>query len=498
MAVTAAAPQAGSSAAARASGVDRYLCAYAWLEPSFARYVHTQLLRPGLRATPPAYGVDFVALARHTTASRRHRARVILLVVLDLILVVAGVSAVFALAGLSGRSLLIALIVLLTGAVLLVALITWYLYRSRTRASRTLFDRTVPGEAVPPIDSDVEDRLRAYAGANVVLFGGGVPFVGAGKLLNRWKVQVDTTKPATDDQGRKKAVRPVGAEELQKALSVTVRAAGIPNMKVDNRLFVAGPSAGAVPGLLPDPEKQPSPTVARGEVRKAIGGATETARTYLCVEKDSWLGELVVTVFVRAVEFGTDLFAEFYAYVLLPLHPVVTRAEDVPVTGFRRLTQAARHAVPFTVRMARLAPGHLLMMTRWRWFIARRPVRQRREIRRMPTFDYGAVGGVRAAVAATQREWLFAYEDEEMFVQTLRTQILKVIVKYVGDHGIDTSELERQQTRIFNQTYKIGDIKGRNVVIGDGNVFNDLAMGSAAADDDDTGPDDDKEPKTKN
>ncbi|MET7970917.1 hypothetical protein [Micromonospora sp. NPDC005305] len=472
-------------AAARASGVDRLLCAYAWLEPSFARYVYTVLIRPGLCAIPPAYGVDFVALARHTMASRRHRALVILLATLDVLLVVAAVPIVFALGGLSAGILLTAVIIIAGGAFLIFVLTGWHLYVSRTRASRMLSDPHGPGTSAPMLDKDLEERLQARAGANVIVFGHGIPFVGAGKLLNRWKVQVDTTKAGTDAKGNVRTILPVSAEELQKALSVTIRQAGIPDVKVHNRLFVAGNYATRVQGLLPQPEQPPTSSVDRSEIRKAIQNASETARTYLCIEKDSWAGELVVTVFVRAVEFGTDLFVEFYAYVLLPLHPVVASANKIPVTWLGRVGQAVRYAVPISLRLARCAPGTLLLMARWRWFIAMRPTRQRRLIRKLSTFNYGASGSIRAAVAAKQREWLFAYEDEEMVVQTLRTQILKVIVKYVKDHGIDTSDLERQQTRIFHQTYKIGDIKGRNVVIGDNTIFNDLAMGWSSAEDED-------------
>jgi hypothetical protein len=346
----------------------------------------------------------------------------------------------------------------------------------------------------------VEERLEAYAGANVIVFGGGIPFVGAGQVLTRWNVQVDTTKAAKDDNGRPRVVRPVNAEELQKALSVTVRKAGIEGIRVNNRLFVDGTRVDAIDGLLLDPMRPPSVVVPRAQIRRAILHATEIARTYLCIEIPSWNGELVVTVFVRAVEYGSDLYVEFYAYVLLPLHPHVASAQNLPVSAYGQAAHVARRTIPHGLLLLRYAPRTLFVTARWRWFLARRPAIQRRDIRKSAYFDYGAVGGIRAAVAAEHRNRLFAYEDEERAIKSIRKAVLKVVVQYVGDHGIDTSELERQQAQISRTTINIRDIKARSVVIGDNTKFFDgLAMGGAGDDDGTAGsasaPDDDDEEK---
>ncbi|MEU7866503.1 hypothetical protein [Dactylosporangium sp. NPDC049140] len=492
MSSAAATAAAASRAAHRAPGVDRYLCAWTWLEPVFARYVYGELLRPGLRAIAPAYGVDLVALARHASAARRHRRLVIALAALDLVLVVAAVVVTVLVgvrAGHLGRALLVALLVPVAGALLLVILVGWHLYATRSRAHRILEAPGDPRESAPAIGDGAERRLAASAEANVVPFGGGIPFVGAGYRLERWKVRIDTTKPGRDSGGRLKTVTPVRAEELQKALSIEVRRAGIPDIQVHNRLFVAGRATYQVAGLQPDREQAPSAAVERSEIRKAIEGSTEYARTYLCVEKDSWQGELVVTMFLRAVLFGTDLFVEFHAYVLLPLHPAIHAADDLPATVTGRLIAVVRAAVPDTVRLVRAAPGTVATMLRWRWLVARRLVRERRRARRVSSFNYGAAGGLRALLAAKQREWLFAYEDEDMHVQAVRTRVLKVITRYVEEHGIDTSDLERQQTRITTKVFKIGDIRGRNVVIGDNTIFQQLSSGGADPADDE--PDDD-------
>lgn len=499
MPLTAAATSTTGRAATRGASVDRYLCAWTWVEPVFGRYVYAELLHPGLCAIAPGYGVDYVALARHAKAAHRHRGLVMLLAASIPVLVLV-VALIVLVTGLGGGWVAATLLSLLpAGLAAFVVLIGWHLYVSRARASRILFGLAAPRDTAPALDAAVEERLSDRAAANVIPFGGGIPFVGAGRRLDRWKVRVDTTKAATDKNGAKRPLLPVSAEELQKELSTTVRGAGIPDLEVHNRLFVAGRYTDRVPGLLPDPQAAPNPRIERREIRLAIEGATETARTYLCIGKNSWAGELVVTLFMRAVTFGTDLFVEFHAYVLLPLHPEVKQTGELPVTVPGRLVSVARAAVPTAVRLVRAAPREALSLLRWRWQLVRRLDRQRRHVRKMAHFNYGAFGGIRSIVAAKQREWLFAYEDEDMYVQALRTRILKVIVKYVGGHGIDTSDLERQQTKIISKTYKIGDIKGRNIVLGDHTIFHDLAGGAPTEieEDDDDDDDDDRDPKKR-
>ena len=491
-----------TAAGPQASQVDRLLCSYTWLEPAFARYVYSAVIRPGVQAVAPSHGIDVVALARHAVAARRHRRLVILLAVLDLLLLVAGVALIIGLGGFSAGPLFWALIVVVAAVLGYFGLIGWHVYATRTRASRLVFGPPEPRGVVSRLPEPIEKNLEAYANANVVVFGAGIPFVGVGRLLTRWNVQIDTTKAAKDDKGRPRTLLPVNAEELQKALSVTVRKTGIDGIRVNNRLFVDGVRTDAVDGLLPDPEKPPSPVIARGEIRRAILHATETARTYLCIEKPAWSGELVVNVFVRAVEYGSDLYVEFYAYVLLPLHPIVASAEKLPVSPAGRAVHAARWTVPIGLRLLRDAPRTLLMTARWRRYIARRPALQRRHIRKSAAFNYGAHSGIRAAVAARHRDRLFAYEDEERAVKSIRKEVLKVVTQYVSDHGIDTSELERQQTQIFRQTINIRDIKGRNIMLGDHNkLFDGLAMGDqdddaddSAKTDQDSDPDDEETP----
>jgi hypothetical protein len=460
---------------ARDQSVDRYLCSWVWLNPVFSRYVYSELIRPGLQAVAPGYGVDLVALSRHARAARRHRALVLAAVAGDVIALLVTIPVLF-----WSGSPVRALVAIPVALLVFVAVMAWHLAVVRARAVRALFGDGDPHDKAPALDAVTEKRLAGQDNANVVVFADGVPFVGAGKLLGRWKVHADTTRAAMDGDGQPRVIKPINAEDVQKALSLTIRGAGIADLRVHNRLFVAGEYTDTVAGLLPDPQAPPAPVVDRKVIRLAVNAPTEGARTYLCVEKHAMAGELVVNIFTRAVMVDTDLFVEFHAYVLLPLHPLVREAKGIPITRMGRFFSVVRDTVPFSRTKIREVFGTIAEIARFRWRLARRITVQRRRTQRMQHFNYGAEGGVRAILAAKQQEWLYVYADQEMYVHSLRARILNAVIDVIDTHGIDTTELKRQRTTIISKTYKIGEVKGRYVVIGDNSLLADLSGTSKA------------------
>jgi hypothetical protein len=291
------------------------------------------------------------------------------------------------------------------------------------------------------------------------VFSGGEPFVGSGALLARWKLNINCTRPA----GSGPPVRPFTAADLHKDLTLAARRTGIPGLDVHNRLFVAGTAADTVPGLHPDPMRRPVTTVGPAALRAGIVQPQPTTRTYLCLRKVSWGGDLVVEVFVRVERTAAYLFVEHHAYVLLPL-----RAE-LCVAAFLPRSVAARvvlRSVTGALREVLRSPGALLRDAGGTARRSRAVNRQRRHARRSPVYDYGAESGLRADAASPERIGLFQYADEDRDLGILRQAMLESIFDFLSAHGIDTSEFTRQQTSIVNQSISIGSITNGNTVIG--------------------------------
>jgi hypothetical protein len=450
------------------TAVDRYLCSATYLAPRFAGYVLSSLVEPSVQAASPACGVDLVALARHAKAARAR--------VTTLRLSMAGALAVallIALAAVGDQSFVLGLLAVLVGmAGVFVAVLV-----ERLRLYRVLGHLVAPQvpirDLAPALPPETEKLLEELNTSNVVVFEGGDAFVAWGRRLrDAWQVSLDATKPATDSTGRKRTVVPFTPVDLHKAVTLAVRSAGVPNVEVHNRLFVAGTSTATVPGLLPDPFGRPAASVPSASVRLAIEQPRPDVRTYLCVEKTSWGGELAVNLYLRAALVSGDLFIECHAHVLLPLREELTAIDHMPSGGAEVTLRALREALgAFTI--LRRVPGEVMRERGAGRRRRRAGAECRRAIRKNRPFNRGAGLSIRAAAAATERAYLFAYADEEMHLNALQRRILNAIATFLDQHGVDTADFNQKRTNIVNNhSYSIGAVNANQAVVGTGNTQN--------------------------
>jgi hypothetical protein len=207
-------------------------------------------------------------------------------------------------------------------------------------------------------------------------------------------------------------------------------------------------------------------------VRLGIEKPRPDMRTYLCVEKMSWGGELAVNLYIRAAMVGGDLFIECHAYVLLPLRAELTAIDHMPTGSLETTVKALRETLG-ACKILRAMPQEL----RHELLAARRRRKEladnHRAIRKHRRVSRGAGLSIRAAAAAGERVFLFAYTDEEMHLNALQRRILDAIEAFLDQHGVDTADFHTKQTNIVNNhTYAIGAVSGQSVVVGSGNVQN--------------------------
>jgi hypothetical protein len=438
---------------------DRNVCSAVHLSEGFARYVLTTLTAPSLQALGPSPGMDLVGLARHAAlAVARHRR---LHLQLGAVLAIGLVLVPVALLG-GGGSVLAWLCMVALGcwsagfAVLLAYRLGGY------RLAVAVRDQAVrPRDLAPRLDPSLESYLAAEMASNVVVFSGGAPFVGSGQLLASWKLNVNCTR-AAQPAGR---VGRFTAADLHKDLTLAARATGIPGLEVRNRLFVAGTAVTAVPGLLGDPLRRPGVNVSTAELKSGIVNPQPTMRTYLCLRKISWGGDLVVEVFVRVERTAAYLFVEHHAYVLLPLRTELCAAAFLPhdVTG-----RAVRRSLRGTLGELLGSPAALVRDMTEAAGPGRIVGRQRKYAARSPIYDYGATTGLREQAASSERFATFQFADEDRDLGILRQAILESVFDFLQARGIDTSEFTRQQTSIVNNSYSIGSITNGSHVFGPG------------------------------
>jgi hypothetical protein len=437
---------------------DRYLCSAVHLSDGFAGYVLNQLTDQSLRALGPSPGTDLVALARHAglAVARRRRRQLHLSGILAGFLLLA-----LPLLALAAGEFILPMLILLLSAGWVCGFGASLVHRlDRYRTALAVRDEPIgPRDLAPALDAATEAYLTSVMASNVVVFSGGEPFVGSGQLLARWKLNVNCSRPANPSR----RVSAFTAADLLKELTLAARRTGIPGLDVHNRLFVAGTAVNAVPGLQPDAQRRPGTAVGPAVLRAGIVQPLPTTRTYLCLRKVSWGGDLIVEVFVRVERTAAYLFVEHHAFVLLPLRAELCAAAALPRDVRWR---AVLHSFTGTLGELLSSPGRMLTDIRRTARRNRAISQQRRQARRSSIYDYGAQSGLRQDAASPERIGLFQYADEDRDLGILRQSMLESIFDFLSAHGIDTSEFTRQQTSIVNQSISIGSIANGTTVIG--------------------------------
>ncbi|GHJ43775.1 hypothetical protein Cs7R123_11170 [Catellatospora sp. TT07R-123] len=345
------------------------------------------------------------------------------------------------------------------------------------------------------IPATLEKRAEAISDATVLVYdrerarSALGPFVGAGHLLTRWNSDpVDVTVPMEGS-----IVRPVDVLALHRRLVAAVAELGLPNVVCRHRVYVDGRSEQYLPDLRRDGGDEPPATVLPDhQIMTRVARPAKYQRGYLCLQAEEPDGEVIVTVFVRAIREGERLQLEVSVNALpevtwprqekpetpLLIHPQEEkkpRTVHVPphlfhavwhglVTGTRS-TPSVLFAAPSRTALAILRPG-LRKVTAWR---------DRRGMER-GDFDFGANASLREDLAMNKKlQHHNAFIDMLTQADRLQRRVVDAVAAYLEEAGIDASEFRRQSaaTIVNMQQYIISTINSQGgVTFGSNNTIN--------------------------
>jgi hypothetical protein len=467
----------------------RYLSARTQLFISYADYVVREIVNEPFRALAPAYGVDLAAVAKWAIGSlhRRRRRDLALSVIL-----VAGLATLILL-GLFTRYwpgvVAAASVTLLLGWA--VAL-TEYLDRYRCVHKHMLRGQFNPDDAPEPADPQQRDRLRVlsrHRSGNLVIFRGRRAFAGSGYRVPKvgGPLVIDVSKGKSDDddddrsedsdKDHKKKQQDVTPdqftnEDVHAAIVEAMDDLGLRDVWVEERLFVNGRHIQGDPHYLPSPHEPPTTSVNPALLRQATRHPTPDARVYICVEMRGWQGQLIVTLFARAVHLGGSLYIEWSFYVLPPVSPQFQSIDylydAIEIRRFWRATLRWACRTPKTLMLAPLAVGRSYRKER----SARRYItRQRRAIERGQVFDYGASRSAREYASGWQRQHYFLERDEIMFILVAQEKLTRVVRDFLKSKNVDLDQLE-PQIKVINDnannfySVRIGEVSNSSFAMG--------------------------------
>jgi hypothetical protein len=442
----------------------RHLCAAVHLDRQYREQVLDATVREAHRAVAPSPGVDLSVLARHAVlADRRALLRdAALAAVLVVFLTVVLVAAVAVdLVGLVerqdwGRLGADAVRLLPVGLVLL--LVAWSVVAAETwvRLS-TLADYLRPGgrpETLPQPRAArtayLLDQLVEVNTGNVVVYSVYAPFVGSGQPADAASYPVPLLAAGDGDDSGRQPVR-FGAGELVTALTASLRALELGDVRVDRRLYVGGFDVALVPALLPDPERRPAPWVPASVLDEVTERPTGNVRPYLCIEVGGWQGHLVVTTFVRVVVLTGILFVDTAAYVLPPL-----RSEYLAVDAMRIRTGPERIGRTLTGATATCLPALVTSPARLGSAAAarRRAAGRDREFRRLLSedvwVDRGATTSLREEASGDVFGGYFMQLDAVMALSVVRQRVADTVAEFLAARGYRTDKINLIQNNISN------------------------------------------------
>lgn len=482
------------------SEVTRLLSIGVQTDPAYADQVIDELHDNSHRFAAPAYGYDAATVLGHALAARhRRRVRIAVLVVTGALWFVVGV--VMGAAGPYGSTLFWVVSVLALWTLWAANLVTAMIERQvvtvllrRSRRDGEGFDGVAP--LVPPGSTTRYRKIRADQDSTVgvVYYGGYVPFVGAGDSVRRWSFAclLERAKPSLLAAGPADGKGPDGnggapstdpdpftADDLTAYMEQRLRASLLDEVAAHGQrlrgLEVTRRYYAKAVGHRP-----PVPAERLAEYQRAAGEVPDhynAAREYLCVRVGSWSQELVTSVFLNVDLKGRMIYTQFHGYHLLPIRSEYHEADRKPRLTSAEVWKLAGRAALKTV--VGLVSGAMWLFM-WPFAVARnvwarRDLRAATAVRRPeedPAYiDWGARRSVREMASGNYLHF-FQQMDDEKFIQIIERRTFEVILDFLEEHHVDTTEFRAQQNAL-----NVGILQ-----TGNGTVVNSasMAVGSQA------------------
>jgi hypothetical protein len=459
-----------AKAGAERDGIDReatrYLSAATHVDVSYAETVVSRVMNESFRALAPTFGVDVPVVVKWALQALRTRAfRDYILAVTFLLVVLSLVPPLWPL----GLILFPAALVI---AWLVVSWETWERFHHVVghKMLRDRFDPAAAPEPTNPADCERLTEVAKRRDGNLVVFSGHSAFIGSGDKLYYQRILLDVSRGREAEDGTPMEPDPFTSQDLHAAIVKafgydTGLAKSLENIRVYERLFVNGLHIQNAPRLLPDPFQPPPSLVDRDLLVAAALHPTAEARTYVCVEMPGWQGQLVVTMFIRAVHTGASLYIDWTFRVLRPL-----RSEFLWIDKFHQLPRYRQLQISLKWSLRDTAPA--LFQSPFKVYRAwrlphkaqRYKNRQTRAIRNGYIFDYGALKSIREQACGTQRRHYFLARDEHMYVLLAQQTLTRAVEIFLKEHNVDLDQYTAQVQVIFDNSIKVGDISNSSGV----------------------------------
>lgn len=453
----------------------RYLSAATLIDLDYARSVVARVIHEPYRALAPAHGADVTVVARWALDSLRRVARRDAALTVTLIVGILFCWLFAAVVQVSAWVVFATVVLMFGTAFGCIACehwVRWY----RILAGQMLRDQFDVEKAPHPGTERARQRLQAAAdrkSGNLVVFSGDAAFVGSGKLLGQEQIVIDTShsKQGADDSPGDPI--PFTNTDVHRAIAQAVENIKLPGLNVVERVFVNGKHVRGNRALQPHPLEPPIASVSEELLFAATEHPTADARSYVCAEIHGWQGQLVVTMFARAVHAGGWLYIEYSFYLLPPIASAYTRVDLLYSDSLtHRLRHTSSWSLARTVPYLLAAPFSLAKHRGEAVLWNSHESAQGYVIHRGQTFDYGALRSIREEASRHGSQHYFIKRDITMYVLLLQKSLLREMEKFLDEHNVATADFKDQAKIIIDESNKyysvhIGNVSDSNFAVGE-------------------------------
>lgn len=448
---------------AQESEVTRLLGGAAYLEGPRFRTRILDFFCHRYDAVAPECGLNVNLLVRICLKANRLQARY------DTVFAGATVAALVAL--LSGTATLFALAVLLGSLAHASLRSAMRRHAAEFRRDRFNLEQCHASHTDVDVPTEIADALPD-ANQNLILYGGFLPFVGAGAYEGGWSFNCALTQTEPASAGR--PLLPFTAQDLYAHIHDRLETLRIPGIHMADRIFVSGREARSADDLCRGVDIRPLQSVGLDQLRACVGASDTRMRHYLCLQIADWGGEIVTSYFIRFVVRANGLYVEFSRFFLGPVDEPYRSVERLHEGGVgARLLRLGGDLVtgPFATVAAAVRVGGDLVS--WVARLVSADPRRRRRMRRVRdecNYNYGADTSLRESLSGLTLRHYFQRSDEDFNRKLIERNLLDEIAHFLEAHGVDSSDIRERRTTILNNGIIVngGDVNANALAVGKG------------------------------
>jgi len=354
-------------------------------------------------------------------------------------------------------------------------------------ANHMLKHRFDPAAAPACPNPAVERRLREAANqqvGNLVIFRDRSAFVGSGRRRVYRRMVIDLRIGSRKKNGKRHAPAPFSIPTLHSAIRDALRRMGLANLEVNERLYVKGDHIAGDHDILPDPLRPPAASVDWLHLYEGANHPTPDARTYICAEMRGWKGQLVVTLFARALQTTESLYIEWSFYVLSPIKRAYLEVDRYfEASRSRQVYDCVRRGLAEGVPALFLAPAHLVHVFARRMADLLADRRLKHAIGKGYVYNYGSRPSIREAAQAVRGHY-FLEKDQQAYVILAEQALLNCIGTFLADHKVDLELFSSQANTFFKIVNKTeAKINANNATFGSKSPIYDQSKQSGSGTD---------------